>query len=397
MTTAADRWVFALPDLGEGLTEGEVLNWQVAVGSIVKVDQVVVEVETAKAVVEVPVPYAGIVLELHADVGTVLEIGAPLVSIGRVASAVSTEERQFSGGSDNVMIGFGTNDAPRVISPLVRSLAPQHGIDVANLSPSAPHGVILRCDVEQEIAKAAQPVATKPPVPVPGTVKQIPLRGRLRTAAEKLSHSSAVPSATTWIDVDATDLLQAREVLSGSPPERRIGLLVHLARICVTGLRRLPELNSSVDLEQAQISRFSGINLGSAVQTGNGLLVPVVHGAHLMTIAGLATEMNRLISEAQADHLQPGTLVGGTLTLNNYGALGVDGAVPLINYPEAAMLGVGRIISKPWVFDGQLAIRKVTQFTLTFDHRVCDGGTAAGFLRYVADCVERTAVLLADL
>ncbi|MFI7600285.1 dihydrolipoamide acetyltransferase family protein [Actinoplanes sp. NPDC049681] len=406
--------VFRLPDLGEGLTEAEVVQWHVTAGDTVTVDQVVVEVETAKAVVEVPVPYAGTVSVLHAEAGSVVAVGAPLISVAAPVSAAAeqyrTEERA---GSGNVLIGYGTGHAPasrrrarrgrtaaqavvtgpvapRVISPLVRKLAREHGVDLATVVPGAAHGVIRRHDVEQAIA-AAKPAAVAAPV---AGVERIPLRGVRRAVADKLSRSrSEIPDATTWVDVDATGLIEAKNALAG----RGVGLLALLARICVAGLRRFPELNSTVDLAAGEILRLPYVNLGFAAQTDRGLVVPVVQGAHLMSTAELGAEVSRLAGLARAGTLPPAAMTGGTFTLNNYGVFGVDGSNAIINHPEAGILGIGRIVDKPWVVDGQLAVRKVTQLSLSFDHRVCDGGAAGGFLRYVADCVERPAKLLADL
>ncbi|MGP4099855.1 dihydrolipoamide acetyltransferase family protein [Nonomuraea sp. KM90] len=453
MTATAARQVFRLPDLGEGLAEAEIVDWKVAVGDTVEIDQIVVEVETAKAAVEVPVPYAGTVLALHAPAGAVLSVGEPLIEVGPPdpnaadpnavdpngdgtdaedpAAARYREEEQA--GSGNVLIGYGTGhapgtrrrrrgprpaddrtadsrplkksapasapQAPRVISPLVRRLAREHGIDLADITPTGPHAVILRRDVEQAIATLTP--ATSPPVVKErekGLVaERIPLRGLRRAVAEKLSRSRAeIPDATTWVDVDATDLLAAKDALRRSRPELGIGLLALLARICVDGLRRFPELNSTVDTDRSEIVRYGHINLGFAAQTGRGLVVPVVRDAHLMTTARLAAELTRLTGLARAGKLPPEALTGGTFTLNNYGVFGVDGSTPIINHPEAALLGIGRIIDRPWVSGGAVTARKITQLSFTFDHRVCDGAAAGGFLRHVADCVENPAILLAD-
>lgn len=405
--------VFRLPDLGEGLTEAEVVQWHVAAGDTVTVDQVVVEVETAKAMVEVPVPYAGTVSILHAEAGSVVAVGAPLISVAAEASGAAeqyrTEERA---GSGNVLIGYGTGHAPasrrrarrgraaqgagagpvapQVISPLVRKLAREHGVDLATVVPGAAHGVIRRHDVEQAIA-AARPVAVAEPV---AGVERIPLRGVRRAVADKLTRSrSEIPDATTWVDVDATGLIEAKNALAG----RGVSLLALLARICVAGLRRFPELNSTVDVAAGEILRLPYVNLGFAAQTDRGLMVPVVQGAHLMSTAELGAEVSRLAGLARTGTLPPAAMTGGTFTLNNYGVFGVDGSNAIINHPEAGILGIGRIVDKPWVVGGQLAVRKVTQLSLSFDHRVCDGGVAGGFLRYVADCVEQPATLLADL
>ncbi|HEU5031823.1 MAG TPA: dihydrolipoamide acetyltransferase family protein [Spirillospora sp.] len=450
MRTAVAPRVFRLPDLGEGLTEAEVLEWKVAVGDTVEVDQVVVEVETAKAAVEVPVPFAGTVLKLHAGPGAVLGVGEPLIEVGDARSAgeagaggeaggeagAASEDpaaaryrEEEQAGSGNVLIGYGTGGAsgtrrrrgrarpaekaagdavtaapprlaPRVISPLVRRIAREHGVDIAAVTPTGPRGVILRRDVEQAIAASpAEPAAPAEPAIAAAPAladERIPLRGLRRAVADKLTRSRAeIPDATTWVDVDATGLLDVKDALRRTRPDLGIGLLALLARICVSGLRRFPELNSSVDTGRGEIVRHGRVNLGFAAQTDRGLVVPVVRDAHLMTTGDLAAELARLTGLARAGKLPPEALTGGTFTLNNYGVFGVDGSTPIINHPEAALLGVGRFIDRPWVHDGAVVPRKVAQLSLTFDHRVCDGGAAGGFLRYVADCVEDPSVLIA--
>ena len=436
----AGEQVFRLPDLGEGLAEAEILTWRVAEGDVVEIDQVVVEVETAKAVVEVPVPFAGVVLKLHAAAGSVLNVGEPLISVGAESTAESVAASQYreeeQAGSGNVLIGYGTGHAPvsrrrrranisgpatvssqsvpsaasaqsdaavLVISPLVRQLARQHSIDLSRIAPSGARGVILRRDVEQAVSHAEQ---TQAPVTAPMAaspseqteIVRIPLTGLRRTVAEKLSRSrTEIPDATTWVDVDATALLDAKAALQSADPARRISLLALLARFCIAGLRRFPELNSTVDVEHGEILRLPHVNLGFAAQTDRGLMVPVVRDAHRMTTVQISAELARLTALARTGGLPAASLTGGTFTLNNYGVFGVDGSTPIINHPEAALLGVGRIIDKPWVVDGALAVRKVTQLSLTFDHRVCDGAAAGGFLRFVADCVERPAIALADM
>ncbi|MFD8686531.1 dihydrolipoamide acetyltransferase family protein [Streptomyces sp. NPDC059651] len=439
--------LFRLPDLGEGLTEAEIIEWKVAVGDTVAIDQIVVEVETAKATVEVPVPFAGSVLCLHAEAGSPLAVGDALISVGAQAPSTPPAEdpaaaryrEEEQAGSGNVLIGYGTRhtpatrrrrraaateptdrgtrpvpgtgpagpartaagEAPRVISPLVRKLARDHGVDLAALAPDGPHGVARRGDVERAIAglspagRSAGPETAAPPA---DGVVRIPLRGLRRAVADKLSRSrTEIPDATTWVDVDATGLLEAKDAIRAARPDAPVGLLALLARICVSGLKRFPELNSSVDNARGEIVRYSHVHMGFAAQTERGLVVPVVRDAQDMTTAELAAELGRLTALARDGALPPSALTGGTFTLNNYGVFGVDGSTPIIHHPEAALMGVGRIIGKPWVVDGALAVRKVTQLSLSFDHRVCDGGTAGGFLRYVADCVERPAVLLADM
>ncbi|MFI6373891.1 dihydrolipoamide acetyltransferase family protein [Streptomyces sp. NPDC050546] len=430
---------FKLPDLGEGLTEAEIVRWLVEIGDVVAIDQPVVEVETAKAMVEVPCPYGGVVTARFGEEGTELPVGAPLitVAVGERApsgSEGSAVEGSAAEGSGNVLVGYGTSEAPArrrrvrqerrdapapavngragvpeaedgplpVISPLVRRLARQNGLDLRELTGSGPEGLILRADVEYALRAAPRPAETAAPAPRPTTTAapgeiRTPLKGMRGAVADKLSRSRReIPDATCWVDADATELMRARTAMNtaGGP---KISLLALLARICTAALARFPELNSTVDAQAREVVQFDHVHLGFAAQTDRGLVVPVVRGAHARDAESLTAEFARLTEAGRTGKLTPGELTGGTFTLNNYGVFGVDGSTPIINHPEAAMLGVGRIVPKPWVHEGELAVRQVVQLSLTFDHRVCDGGTAGGFLRYVADCVEQPAVLLRTL
>jgi len=280
----------------------------------------------------------------------------------------------------------------------VRKLAKDKGVDLTGLAPAGPGDVIRRADVEA----AFQPGDV---APTHGDVRanragdiRIPLRGVRKVIADKLTTSRReIPDVTTWVDVDATGLMAAKDEIKAVSAEAGIGLLALFARISIAGLKKFPELNARVDLEVQEIVQLRNINLSFAAQSPRGLMVPVVHGAGEMTTAELAAALRELTELAREGKLSPAQMTGGTFTLNNYGVFGVDGSTPIINYPEAAMLGVGRIIDRPWAHEGQLALRKVTQLSFTFDHRVCDGGTAGGFLRFVADCVERPTSLLAHL
>ncbi|MGW0879197.1 dihydrolipoamide acetyltransferase family protein [Streptomyces sp. NPDC002671] len=432
---------FKLPDLGEGLTEAEIVRWLVQVGDVVAIDQPVVEVETAKAMVEVPCPYGGVVTARFGEEGTELPVGAPLLTVAVGPSAPEGE----SEGSGNVLVGYGTSEAPTrrrrvrpaapaavvtpatpvvhaegpvpVISPLVRRLAREGGVDLRCLAGSGPEGLILRADVENALrAQAAHaPAGQVQAAPartaealtasVPAAATPSPLRNGIRTplkgirgaVADKLSRSRReIPDATCWVDADATELMRARAAMNAGGGAK-ISLIALLARICTAALARFPELNSYVDADAREVVQLDHVHLGFAAQTERGLVVPVVRDAHARDAESLTAEFARLTEAARTGTLTPGELTGGTFTLNNYGVFGVDGSTPIINHPEAAMLGVGRIIPKPWVHEGELAVRQVVQLSLTFDHRVCDGGTAGGFLRYVADCVEQPAVLLRTL
>ncbi|MGW7546932.1 dihydrolipoamide acetyltransferase family protein [Streptomyces sp. NPDC054770] len=440
---------FKLPDLGEGLTEAVIVTWLVQVGEVVAIDQPVVEVETAKAMVEVPCPYGGVVTARFGEEGTELPVGAPLLTVA-VGEATAVPEAE---GSGNVLVGYGTgtpparrrrvrNTAPErangtadrggaqdpaphtavtatathaqvpapptpltegpvpVISPLVRRLARDNDLDLRRLSGSGPDGLILRADVEDALrvsaARAAAPKTPPAPLNAPSGTR-VPLKGIRGAVADKLSRSRReIPDATCWVDADATELMRARTAMNAAAGPK-ISLLALLARICTAALARHPELNSYVDVEAREIVQLDHVHLGFAAQTDRGLVVPVVKDAHSRDAEALTAEFARLTEAAHTGRLTPAELTGGTFTLNNYGVFGVDGSTPIINHPEAAMLGVGRITPKPWVHEGELAVRQVVQLSLTFDHRVCDGGTAGGFLRYVADCVENPTVLLRTL
>ncbi|MEU0830694.1 dihydrolipoamide acetyltransferase family protein [Streptomyces sp. NPDC005969] len=458
---------FKLPDLGEGLTEAEIVRWLVEVGDVVAIDQPVVEVETAKAMVEVPCPYGGVVTARFGEEGTELPVGAPLltVAVGSAAGELSADGAAEAEASGNVLVGYGTG-APAarrrrvrpeavtgagsvtvpaaepargavaaavpaafpgeepgpvaVISPLVRKLARQHDLDLRQLTGSGRDGLILRSDVESAIRAAASGAVESAPasaVPASASVssaasvapsvarglagERIPLRGVRGAVADKLARSRReIPDATCWVDADATELMAARAAMNGvggPAAGPKVSVLALLARICTAALARFPELNSTVDLDAREIVRLPDVHLGFAAQTDRGLVVPVVRKAQDRNVESIGAEIGRLTEAARMGKLTPAELSGGTFTLNNYGVFGVDGSTPIINHPEAAMLGVGRIVAKPWVHQGELAVRQVVQLSLTFDHRVCDGGTAGGFLRYVADCVEQPALLLRTL
>jgi len=431
---------FPLPDLGEGLEEAEVIAWHVKVGDRVAIDQVIVEVETAKAVVEVPVPYAGVVSAMHAESGSTVSVGQPLITV--------TADEPAEEASGSVLIGYGTTPAPArarrgrrraaagapsptapppaapspatsmetsapvtsdrpqrvaVISPLVRKEARNAGLDLATLAGTGPAGVVSRQDVRQAIAETA----ARQHADTTGTgttwtgatetgERRIPLRGARRAMADKLSRSRReIPEATVWVDVDATGLVETRRALNAADCARPVSLLALLARFTILGLGRYPELNARIERDEILIPE--GVNLGFAAQTDHGLVVPVVHDAHRLTTRDLSARLAERTAAARERRLAPADLADGTFTVNNYGVFGVDGSAAIINHPEVAILGLGRVIDRPWVADGQLTVRKVAELTLAFDHRACDGGTAGGFLRYVADCIESPTTALGDM
>jgi 2-oxoisovalerate dehydrogenase E2 component (dihydrolipoyl transacylase) len=406
--------VFTLPDLGEGLTEAELVQWLVRPGDPVAVDAPVAEVETAKATVEVPSPFAGIVAELHGAVGSTIAVGAPLITVRPLADEAAGYVEEEHAGSGNVLVGYGTTDTPRrrrqrqatpaaterpkIVSPIVRQLARRAGLDPATLVGTGRDGLITRADVERAIAERTTPpdaedVDRRTGLPV---LTRVPLTGVRGHIARTLTRSRAeIPEATTWVDVDATALLALREDMRHG--DWRPGLVALLARFVVAGLRLFPALNSRVDVERAEVVHLDGVNLGVAAQTERGLVVPAVRGADRMSIRELDAEIRRLTAAAREGTATAAELSSGSFTLNNYGVFRVDGSAAIINHPEAAILGIGRIHPRPWVVDGDVVPRQITQLSLVFDHRVCDGGTAAGFLRFVADAVETPLRAVADL
>lgn len=424
--------VFLLPDLGEGLTEAEIVTWHVTVGDTVAVDQPVVEVETAKAVVEVPVPFAGVVAELHGQPGETLGVGSPLITVDDNDGEPDPKEAT----SGNVLIGYGTGAAQTrrrrgrrqlvaqpaaigsqplasspgttgsapdsgrsvaVASPVVRRLARASGVDVSRIKGTGRQGLVTRADVQNAISTRQPPnrLAAQHPLtgPLPAqTTQRIPLQGVRKAVADKVARSRReIPEATVWVDVDATPLLQLRAELNAAG-QPTISLLALIARFALAGLARFPELNAVVESDEIVVS--SAVHLGFAAQTDRGLVVPVVPNAHTLSLDALALVLTQLTEQARAGTLTPRQLTGGSFTVNNYGVFGVDGSAAIINHPEVAILGIGRFIARPWVLNGQVVARRVGQLTLAFDHRVCDGGTAGGFLRFVADCIERPTMLL---
>ena len=451
---------FLLPDLGEGLTEAEIVAWLVRPGDIVAIDQPVVEVESAKSTVELPSPYGGRVEKLHAAQGDVVQKGSVLITVAETSDAVvdvavppeapadvvpgtalRTEPTAVSSGA--VLVGYGTKEstlrlarpeggrfghrttasvatalaspAPMlldpnrhspVISPLVRRRALDNGIDASQLLGSGPGSLVTRDDVDAAIAAQRTGTPSEAPVtaPVPagtaagaGGDRRFPIAGMRKIIGQRLSHSrSVIPEATIWLDVDATELFAAKERLLKSTGER-YSLTALIARFAVVGLGLYPILNSSIDDEAGEIVQHGEIGLGLAAQTPRGLMVPVIHGAESMTTAQLRDAVTDVVAHAERGDYPPSALTGGTFTVNNYGAFGVDGSTPIINHPEVAMLGVGRMIDRPWVVDGQLAVRRVATLSFVFDHRVCDGDVASGFVTYVARCIEEPLLLLGTL
>jgi pyruvate dehydrogenase E2 component (dihydrolipoamide acetyltransferase) len=386
MTDTAVR-DFLVPDLGEGLEDATITQWQVAVGDEVELNQVLCTVETNKAEVELPSPYAGRIVELGGVDGQTLAVGAVLVRI----------ETEAAAPRHSVLVGYGTDAGmddsrrpppsvrPRA-KPPVRKLAADLDVDMATVAPgSGPDGIVTRDDVL---------AATD----APGT-REVSVAGvRLEMARRMALSRREIPDAHASVHVDCTRLLQLRDRLSETTTEPITPFVLTL-RLLVVALGRHPILNATwMDTaDGARIHVQSAIHLGVGVAAPRGLLVPVVADAQDKTTRQLAAEVTRLIADARAGTLKPIELQGSTFTVSNFGALGLDEGVPVINHPEAAILGIGSLKERAVVVDGVIAARPTMTLTCAFDHRVADGAQVAAFLCELRDLVESPELALLDL
>lgn len=429
------RNIFRLPDLGEGLTEAVLIRWLIAVGDPVATDQVIAEVETAKSIVELPSPFAGTVAALHGAEGATITVGAPIFEVHSGATTRSEADPVIArlgtsdtdatpptahGASGNVLIGYGTapttaagrrrrpahphatptaqaaaptpssatpsSASPQPVavrSPIVRRLARELGVDTHTIRPTGHDGAVTRADVLRSASTAGEHLEGL------AVVAREPLSPFRKAVSATLSRSrSEIPEATVWVDVDATPLWNLRHQMAptgGTAPS----LTALLARYVLLALAEYPLLAARLSDDGGTLTRFDGVNLGIAADTPRGLMVPVIPRAHDRTLTELDRELRELATAARADALTPTQLRGSTFTLNNYGGFGVDGSAAIINHPEVAILGIGRIMERPWVVDAAIVPRRIAQLSLVFDHRVCDGGYASGFLRHVVDAIEQ--------
>ena len=394
MTTPADHdpvKAFIVPDLGEGLEEVTLSCWRVAVGDDVELNQPLCSVETAKAEVEIPSPYAGRIVELRGAEGDVLTVGSLLVRIDTTPGA--TQEAGTSNGSLStrrpVLVGYGADDAldtsrrrPKA-KPSVRKLAAELLVDLGNVQPGA-DGLVSR----EAVLAAAGVGADRPGV----SYDVLPVRGVHAQMAERMTLSrSNIPDAHASVQVDCTALVRlADDVISP---------FVLTLRLLVIALTHNKILNSTwVDGSHGpQVHSHHAIHLGFAVAAPRGLLVPVVADAQDKTTRELAECVARLIRDARAGTLKPAELAGSTFTVSNFGALGLDDGVPVINYPEAAILGMGSLKPRPMVLDDTVVVRPQMTLTCVFDHRVADGANVARFLGELRRLIESPETALLDL
>jgi pyruvate dehydrogenase E2 component (dihydrolipoamide acetyltransferase) len=385
---------FKLPDLGEGLTEAQLIRWRVEEGTSVQVNTPLCEVETAKAVVVIPSPWGGTVKRLHARPGESVAVGSALITI-------DSSEVQAA-PSDSTLVGYGPERAPESgirrrpraaaaaptgvedvrAAPFVRQLAREKGVDLSRVQGSGPGGRITRSDVE-----AAAAMETAPPAARDGE-QRISVVGIRKAIARQMMRSvSTIPQFTEFAVFDATNLMAARaRAKSGG---QSLTPLPYFIRATVRAVKEFPMLNSSWDDSAGEIVVKSSINVGIAVNTPQGLLVPVLRGADRLDLAGIAEASARLIEGARAGTLSPAEMTGGTITVTNVGASGpIETGTPIINPPECCVVGFGGIRPRPMVVDGQVLARQSAWISISVDHRIVDGAMASEFLTALVHGLE---------
>jgi pyruvate dehydrogenase E2 component (dihydrolipoamide acetyltransferase) len=447
---------FLLPDAGEGLTEADVVTWLVAVGDTVEVNQPLVEIETAKSLVELPCPFDGLVSELLVREGDTVTVGTPIVVVDvdplgassasptpsvvrektaeelpqpeAPADAIDVSERwattsDEADDSGAVLVGYGVSTAeatrrprhvevfspageetdaeiehPVFAKPPVRRLAREMGIDLSTVSPSGPGGIVTREDVIQH-AKAREPrtlatyIGDDQPwlesgiVSADGRMTRVPVRSVRRRTAEAMVRSAfTAPHVTVFhtLDITATMDLVAKLKEDKDFADVRVTPLLIAARALLFAVRRHPEINASWDEERQEIVYKHYVNLGIAAATPRGLVVPNIKDAHRYDLHTLAQELQDLTMEARKGTVSAAAMQDGTITITNVGVFGIDTGTPILNPGEAAILAFGAIRQQPWVHEGQIAIRWVTQLALSFDHRLVDGELGSRVLSDVA-------------
>jgi pyruvate dehydrogenase E2 component (dihydrolipoamide acetyltransferase) len=496
------RREFKLPDVGEGLTEAEIVRWHVKAGDAVKVNQIVVEIETAKSIVELPIPWDGVVAGLMAEEGDTIDVGVPIIAVdtaeegGAPAPAGATGTGVPSGAAtpaqasgdlaaladdmvpkppaegavepgahgspapkeerQAVLVGYGVktgatkrrprkqqspgiaanpvanpsrvevdgppSTAPSLVAPSparpgtpepgatpatpsriavlakppVRKLAKDLGVDLASLTGTGPQGSITRDDVHaaaqapaEEPAPAAAPVLREERIPVKGV--------RKATAQAMVTSAFTAPHVTEFLQVDMTGTMEAVRRLRTMADfaQVKVSPLLLVTKAVLTAVKRHPLINSAWDEQAGEIVIKHYVNLGIAAATPRGLMVPNIKDAQDLSLPALATALAQLTETARAGRTQPAEMSGGTITISNVGVFGVDTGTPILNPGEAAILAVGQIRDMPWVVDGELAVRKVTTLSLSFDHRIIDGELGSLFLADVGAMLEDPLRMLA--
>ncbi len=432
---------FLLPDVGEGLVEAEIVAWKVAVGDVVTLNQPLVDIETAKATVELPSPYAGTVTALHGAVGDVMAVGAPLVVIETDVDAppaatssapapAADAPTSVGAGRTPVLVGYGVAEddgavtrrrrrpseapvapvpvasdpsrSPRSTPP-VRLYAKQHGVDLATVRGTGRDGVITRDDVERALAGPASAPTNRPAAASePSTTRfvgreieswstgpleeRIPVRGVLRSMADAMVQSAfGAPHAAVWVRVDATGTVELLEGLRDRPALAgvRLSPLTIVALAVCDAARHFPGLNSSFDASAQEVVVRRRVNLGIAANTARGLIVPNIKGADTLDLRGMAVALNGLVDTARAGTTTPEAMLHTTLAITNVGPFAVDGAMPILPPGTGAIIAVGQVARRPWVVGDDVVARHTVDLSMSFDHRQIDGALASAAIAHV--------------
>ncbi len=426
---------FLMPDVGEGLTEAEIVTWKVSVGDTVTLNQPLVDIETAKATVELPSPFVGVVSELHGQVGDVIEVGKPLIEIEvrDDSSSGATPAPVKPTARTAVFVGYGTSEenevatrrhrrapststafgpvgpTPSVASvvtaahvrstPPVRLYAKQHGLDISLVPGTGRDGLVTRDDVDRALSGTQRRTPSAPsnaPTRFVGhdlepwdsgpKEERIPVRGVLRSMAEAMVQSAfSAPHAAVWVRVDATPTMDLVKSLKARPSLANIRLspLVIVALALCDAARTYPGINSSFDAANNDVIIRRSVALGIAADTPRGLLAPNIKNADQLDLVDMALALDQLVTKARAGTTTPAEMLGTTLSITNVGPMGVDGAVPILPPGTSAILVVGQIAKAPWVRDNEVVVRDVVEIGLSFDHRHIDGALASGVLSHV--------------
>jgi len=393
-----------LPDVGEGIAEGEVVRWLVAEGAQVKEDDLLVEILTDKANIELPSPVTGTFLKILAQPGQIVKVGEPIALIepaaGQAAAqhAATPSDRPTPEFREAMQPGQGTPSGKAagaggevLATPVVRKLAKDLGVELGAIRGSGPGGRIT----EEDVRQAAAP---KAPAGIPGessSEERVPFKGRRRMIARKMvAAKSRVPHALLVDEADVSGLLAERAKMreTGEREGVRITILPFIMKAVAGALRRHPALNASLDEDREEIVLKKKIDVGMAVDAGDGLVVPVVRNADAKSVIELAREIERLSAAAREGTLAPGELAGGTFTISSVGSIGGLFSYPVINVPEAAILAAHKIVTRPVVRDGEIVPREMMYLSLSFDHRIVDGGEATRFLNEVVRRIEASAI-----
>lgn len=435
---------FKLPDLGEGIHEGEIKKWLVKVGDKVKSDQPIAELETDKAVVEMPSPKAGLVLKLFGNEGEKIKVGQVLIVIGQEGEAYSekaeapkTETKQeiskqqtspsltqqpikqqtFSQQltKTEITIPQETSTGRAIATPFVRKIARELGVDIEKVKGTGDHGRITEEDVKrsvggkQEIVNKLESVSQnisqkqilvqKIPIIIEGEVDRLPFKGIRRSVADHMVISMQTAMHVTHVDeIDVSDLVRIREQEKSVAEQRGVKLtyLPFVVKALISALKQFPIFNSSLDEEKGEIVIKKYYNIGIAVDTEEGLIVPIIKNADKKSILDIAKEISELAQKARDRKLTLDQIRGGTSTITNIGSVGGIFATPIINYPEVAIIGLYKMQDRVVVVEDKAEIRKIMNISVTFDHRVIDGAQAARFVVTIKKHLEDPGLLLVD-